>query len=58
MMQSRILIILCLVFLVSGCAIRQAERDELKAQKTLLEEQKQIEKVEKQIKDLKEATDY
>lgn len=57
-MHYRTLMFACLIPLLAACGVREAERDELKAQQTLLEEQKQIEKVEKQIKDLKQATDY
>lgn len=57
-MQHCIRILLCLGLLTAGCGIRQAERDELKAEKNLVEEQQQIDKVEQQIKDLKQATDY
>lgn len=57
-MHRAILMIACLAPFLAGCVIKQAETDELKAEKQVLEEQQQIDKVEQQIKDLKEATDY
>jgi len=57
-MYYRAMIMACLIPLFAGCGIRQAERDEVEAQKNLIKEQQQIDKVEKQIKDLKQATDY
>jgi len=47
-----------LIPLLIGCGIRQSQRDEAKAERRLIKEQEQIDKVEKQIKDLKEATAY
>ena len=57
-MQRVLIISACVILLLTGCAIRQAERQEADVDKRLLAEQQQIEKVEKQIKDLKEATAY
>jgi len=57
-MQRLIFITACAILLFTGCAVRQAERQEAEVDKRLLKEQQQIDKVEKQIKDLKEATAY
>lgn len=57
-MQRFILIAACLILLLNGCAIREAQRQEADVDKRLMKEQQQIDKVEKQIKDLKEATAY
>jgi hypothetical protein len=57
-MQRLVLIIPCLIPLLTGCVIKQAERQQVEVEKRLMTEQQQIDKVEKQIKDLKEATAY
>ena len=57
-MQQLILISACAILLLTGCAIKQAEQQQAQVDKRLMKEQQQIEKVEKQIKDLKEATAY
>lgn len=57
-MQNALIVIACLIPLLTGCVIKQAERQEAEVDKRLMTEQQQIDKVEKQIKDLKEATAY
>jgi len=57
-MRRLALIIACSIPLLTACVIKQAERQEADVDKRLMTEQQQIDKVEKQIKDLKEATAY
>lgn len=57
-MQRFVLVSACVMLLLTSCAIRKAERQQADVDKRLMAEQEQIDKVEKQIKDLKEATAY